>query len=188
MPESSEKELLKAWSELSRGFYEAAILESSLTASLRAKKIAFQSPGPNDNDPLLTAEQRFQCFVRKLAQVCDSRRGGSTVTSFVVLKGLEGPQYLFASNQRDEVELAQVASFITDLLELVNSYPVNLKHKPLIKQVLWKILLFNLPRVGAYIKKLSEALEDCLEDERRNPRQEGRFLTQACDRMYMTHD
>ena len=108
------------------------------------------------------------------------------MTSFVVLKGLEGPQYRFASNQRNEVQLAQVVSFATDLLELVNSYPVTLKHKPLIKQVLWKILLFNLPRVGAYIKKLREALEDCLEDERRNPRQKGRFLAQTGGCMYVT--
>jgi pantothenate kinase len=72
----------------------------------------------------------FQVFLCKLAQICD------TITGLVALKAANGPRYLFASNNRNEMQLQRTAKFLRDLLDYVGSNPDNLGDKPLQKQVL----------------------------------------------------
>jgi hypothetical protein len=107
-------------------------------------------------------------FLCKLALICDTTKGGTTVTSLVCLKGRKGPEYVLASNQRKEGELKDTVAFLSDLLDLVAeaekpaaTSKKSLIPKPLQKQVLWRILEFNAPRIGIYLKDLVSALEGC---------------------------
>jgi hypothetical protein len=110
-------------------------------------------------------------FLCKLALICDTTKGGTTVTSLVCLKGHKGPNYVLTSNQRKEGELKDTVAFLSDLLELVAkakkpeaTSPKSLIPKPLQKQVLWRILEFNAPRIGIYLNDLVSALERCRSD------------------------
>ncbi|KAF6823918.1 hypothetical protein CPLU01_11142 [Colletotrichum plurivorum] len=163
-PKPSHKQLL----------YEPIVLEHALKKSCRSQRDVFTEPSAADVDSFtISNTQAFHSFVDKLSQVCDNQRGGATVTSFAVLKGPNGPEYVFGSNQRTEADLAEVQEFIDDLLHFVGDNPSTLKPKPLTKQVLWRILLFNQLRLQFYLKSLVRHLEKCIEDcERRNAPEE----------------
>ncbi|EQB44671.1 hypothetical protein CGLO_16557 [Colletotrichum gloeosporioides Cg-14] len=147
-----------------RLFYEAVVLEYALQKACRRGRQVFNETQAVENDPLATDVQVFHCFVEKLAQVCDNERGGKMVTAFSVLKGLDGPQFVFASNDRNEDELMEVIEFVESLLTLVGSNPAGLAAKPLAKRVLWKILHFNLHRVQEYLGQLAKYLDACIVD------------------------
>ncbi|KAJ9156396.1 hypothetical protein NKR23_g1159 [Pleurostoma richardsiae] len=129
-----------------------------------------------ENDTLLSNAQAFRSFVNKLAQVCDNRQGGSTVTALVVLQGHGGPEFIIGSNQREEFDLADTQDFVQRLLELVAKNPLQLKRKPLLKRVLWSILLFNIPRVEAYLDYLLRYLGECIADCARQRLQDTEIL------------
>ncbi|KAH0438542.1 hypothetical protein CcaCcLH18_03249 [Colletotrichum camelliae] len=147
-----------------RLFYESVVLEYALQKACRRGRQVFNEIQAVENDPLATDVQIFHCFVEKLAQVCDNERGGKMVTAFSVLKGLDGPEFVFGSNERNEDELTDVQEFAESLLTMVGSNPAGLAAKPLAKRVLWKILHFNLPRVQEYLGKLVKYLDDCIAD------------------------
>ncbi|OHE97159.1 hypothetical protein CORC01_07600 [Colletotrichum orchidophilum] len=147
-----------------RLFYEPVVLEQALQVACRDGQEVFNGNPKVDNDSLATQAQVFRYFVEKLAQVCDNERGGKTVTSFAVLNSPEGPEFVFGSNDRDANELSETQQFAESLLTLVGQNPTGLKPKALAKQVLWKILLFNLPRVGIYLDKLGGYLHACIGD------------------------
>lgn len=115
--------------------------------------------------------EKFFC---KLAQICDTRKGGTTVTALVCLKGKKGPEYILAANKRKSGELKETTAFLSDLLEYVanppktsnskNSDSKNPNTKPLQKQVLWRILEHNIPRLEIYLKDLNSALKECISD------------------------
>jgi len=147
-----------------RLFYEAVALESALVSACRERRGGFDVVPPMENDTLLSNAQAFRSFVNKLAQVCDNRQGGSTVTALVVLQGHGGPEFIIGSNQREEFDLADTQDFVQRLLELVAKNPLQLKRKPLLKRVLWSILLFNIPRVEAYLDYLLRYLGECIAD------------------------
>ncbi|KAK1505495.1 hypothetical protein CABS01_00963 [Colletotrichum abscissum] len=149
-------------------FYEPIVLEQGLQVACRAGQDVFNGTPKVENDSLASQFQVFRSFVEKLAQVCDNERGGQTVTSFTVLEGEDGPEYVFGSNHRDADELSETQQFAEDLLTLVGKNPTGLKPKPLAKQVLWKILLFNLPRLDIYLNNVGKHLDACIDDcERR---------------------
>ncbi|KAF0318587.1 hypothetical protein GQ607_014138 [Colletotrichum asianum] len=147
-----------------RLFYESVVLEYALQQACRRGRQVFNEVQAVENDPLATDVQIFHCFVEKLAQVCDNERGGKMVTAFSVLKGPDGPEFVFGSNERNEDELTEVQEFAESLLTMVGSNPAGLATKPLAKQVLWKILHFNLPRVQEYLGKLVRYLDECIAD------------------------
>ncbi|KAI8221939.1 hypothetical protein K4K54_007297, partial [Colletotrichum sp. SAR 10_86] len=147
-----------------RLFYESVVLEYALQQACRRGRQVFNEVQAVENDPLATDVQIFHCFVEKLAQVCDNERGGKMVTAFSVLKGPDGPEFVFGSNERNEDELMEVQEFAESLLTMVGSNPAGLATKPLAKQVLWKILHFNLPRVQEYLGKLVRYLDECIAD------------------------
>ncbi|KXH32469.1 hypothetical protein CNYM01_01017 [Colletotrichum nymphaeae SA-01] len=156
-----------------RLFYEPIVLEYALQVACRAGQDVFNGTPKVENDSLATQAQVFRSFVEKLAQVCDNERGGKTVTSFTVLEGEDGPEFVFASNHRDADELSETQQFAEDTLTLVGKNPTGLKPRPLAKQVLWKILLFNLPRLGIYLDNVGRYLDACIDDCDRRDASEG---------------
>lgn len=158
--------------------YEPIVLEHALKQACRSQRDVFAEPSTIEVEPLTASNtQALHSFVDKLSQVCDNQRGGATVTSFAILKGANGPEYVFGSNQRTEAELREVREFIEDLLLFVGSNPEKLKPKPLTKKVLWKILLFNQPRLQFYLQKLVRNLDKCIKDCVRRNAPEGKGLT-----------
>ncbi|KXX75488.1 hypothetical protein MMYC01_208107, partial [Madurella mycetomatis] len=108
----------------------------------------------------------FHCFVNKLAQICDDRRGGDTVTAFAVLQP-GNVQYYFGCNGRNAAALESVRSYVADVLNLIGTAnPDDVKKAtrdsstPLFSHVLQKIVGFNRPRIERYISVLAKSVED----------------------------
>lgn len=154
-------------------FYQTVILECSLIESCRQNGKTAEHISSTGNDPLLSRSQAFEVFVNEVAQICDNTRGGSTITGVVILQGPEGPEYVFASNKVQPDGLQQTKCFLHDVFNLVAQNPGELAPKRLTKQVLWRILYFNLPRVGPYIYKLDRYLAECISDCQRRDSQDG---------------
>lgn len=115
----------------------------------------------NDNGD--NAEQTFKCFVYRLAQVCDNRRGhhGATVTSIAVLEEPEGIHYIVGANNRKD--LSDVEDFVKQLLNIIS----KLSGKPTFPirtEALWHILRFNKERIKYYLSATVAHLEKCLKD------------------------
>lgn len=123
------------------------------------KNITYTSGDP-DNYLDLTS---FQLFLCKLAQICDTMKGGDTITALVAQKAANGPAYLFASNNRKDMELEHTKNFLSDLLGFIGKNPNRLADKPLRKQVLWRILEFNFPRVDYYLKRILTSIGECID-------------------------
>lgn len=112
-----------------------------------------------------TEEQRFHQFVHKLAGVCDSTRGGKTVTSFAVLEHEDRFVYVFGCNQVCSLDLIKTQKFVTELLETLSGFHQldETAQGPVRRAVLEMILAFNMPRLDIYLKSLKGQLEECLE-------------------------
>ncbi|KAF4808772.1 hypothetical protein CGCSCA5_v011970 [Colletotrichum siamense] len=147
-----------------RLFYEPVVLEYALQIACRGGREVFNETPIMENDSLTSQKQAFHCFVDKLAQVCDNERGGKRVTAMAVLSGSDHTKFIFASNERNEDERAETHDFLHSLLTLVGKNPAGLKPKPLTKQVLWKILHFNMPRLNDYLNRLIKYLNKCIAD------------------------
>lgn len=139
-------------------------VEAAAKSIFKDKHGVFSSAPEAENEFLYTPESAFWSYVSKLAQVVDNKRGGDTVTSFVVLKDYEKTNFKFCSNQRDTVELEEAKVFVENLLTLIKDGSHGSSAKSLLKRVLWHILLFNIPRIAFYLKALTEALQHCIED------------------------
>ncbi|KAM5360951.1 hypothetical protein ACJZ2D_013405 [Fusarium nematophilum] len=137
------------------------ILLVAINEACKAKNHVSYSSGHTDHDSRLSDYQKFLC---KLTQICDIQKGGDTVTALTVLKGPQGPNYLFTSNNRKPMEFDQARDFLSELLDTVGRNPNRMNAKPLKKHVLWRILEFNFPRLEQYLKFLGAAIEDCIED------------------------
>ncbi|KAK2018752.1 hypothetical protein LZ32DRAFT_653523 [Colletotrichum eremochloae] len=131
-------------------FYLSSLF-GAVNESCRKMNNVTYSSGDSQGDRVLSPLQAFLC---KLAQVCDTEKGGDTITALVALKTDNGPEYLFASNSRKEAELEITRKFLADLLDFVGRNPVGLAEKALKKQVLWRILEFDFPRVDFYVKQI----------------------------------
>ena len=146
-------------------FYEPVVLEKALTTILRKHGVGFNATNSAHSDSHLSPEQGFQTFLNKIAQVCDSRPRGSTVTAFAVFRGPGGRAvYLFGSNCRTRTELIDTRRFIKSLLEFVGVNPKGLRHSALVRQALRDILSFNTQRVGTYLKAITKYLDICILD------------------------
>lgn len=156
--------------------YFAITLEVALTNVCKQNDANFDGSSFGESDTLMPQQHAFSCFVNKLAQVCDNRRRGKTITSFVVLQGDIGPVYVFGSNRRKDQELVETQAFVSSLLKLVGQNPTELGPKPLEKQVLWRILFFNLSRIEEYLDGVNKYLEKCMEDCQRKGSYEGKHL------------
>ncbi|KAK1977109.1 hypothetical protein LZ30DRAFT_753056 [Colletotrichum cereale] len=140
----------------------------------------------------------FQIFLCKLAQICDTEKGGDTITALVALKAANGPGYLFASNNRKAADLDSTRKFLGDLLDFVGRNPEDLAEKALKKMVLWRILEFNFPRVNYYLKRivasvvtrlrLIEANATFPHDMQSNPDARNKFLSNCETLIRAIHD
>jgi hypothetical protein len=153
--------------------YEAIVLEQALVEVCKARQADYHKP-PNQRSSSSSSNiEAFQGFLDKLAQVCDNQRGGKTVTAFSVLDDLDGVEYIFGSNDREHSERLKVQEFAESLLTLVGKSNSDLQGKGLKKKVLWKILLFNFPRIEAYLTTLLKVLDKCLAECRDQHLQAG---------------
>ena len=112
-----------------------------------------------------TEEQRFHQFVHKLAGVCDSTRGGKTVTSFAVLEHEDRFVYVFGCNQVCSLDLVKTQKFVTELLDTLSGFHQldEAARGPVRRAVLEMILAFNMPRLDIYLKSFKGQLKECLE-------------------------
>lgn len=117
------------------------------------------SSGSRCSDSRLTDYEKFTC---KMAQSLDIEKGGNSATALIVLKGLRGPEYVFAQNSRKPSELERAKAFLSNLIEYVGVNPDRLATRPLQKQVFSRILQFNFPRFEVYLDGFATALEACI--------------------------
>ncbi|KAG7042217.1 hypothetical protein JMJ77_0010318 [Colletotrichum scovillei] len=106
----------------------------------------------------------------KLAQLCDNRRGGDTVTAVAIIQLPDCLVYAFASNQRSPKEIKEAETFLLDLFEYLSQtsasssdFMEDATSKPA-SSILEKILAFNHERVQCYRIGLVQGLTKCIED------------------------
>ncbi|KAM0322571.1 hypothetical protein ACHAQA_009418 [Verticillium albo-atrum] len=138
-------------------FYEPLILLVALNLELRnAANYISPSEVCNTMDP----EELFKATINKLAMVCDSSRGGATVTAIWVSDNEAGQvEYHIASNQRKPAELVTLTTFVTTLLREVRA--VSSPYQA-IRTLLPRILNFDRPRINIYLEELRTQAQKCL--------------------------
>jgi hypothetical protein len=134
-------------------------LFTAVNKSCRQMNGITYASGDSDDGRVLSP---FETCLCKLAQICDTKKGGDTITSMVALKGDTGPIYLFAQNNRKEMELESTKNFLEGILTFVSTNPDGLSVKPMQKGVLWRILEFNFPRVKFYLNQVEIWIEKCI--------------------------
>ncbi|KAK3348746.1 hypothetical protein B0T25DRAFT_581840 [Lasiosphaeria hispida] len=113
-------------------------------------------------------KQIFYCFVNKLGQICDNKKGGDTVTAFAVLQpGVV--EYRFASNRRSRESLENVHIYITSILETLGKTSDSEISKAdyqslLFEKILRTVLGFNRQRVELYARTLAGELDFCIQN------------------------
>ncbi|KGQ05513.1 hypothetical protein BBAD15_g9260 [Beauveria bassiana D1-5] len=138
-----------------------SLLYEAVNETCRAGAEATYSSGVAGQEESLSDTETFLC---KLAQICDSQKGGDTITALACLTGRDGLEYIICSNSRQDSELNECVRFLTKLLNYVMTNPDELQAKALRKQVLWRILKFNIGRVSLYLKALFEMVQRCIND------------------------
>jgi hypothetical protein len=163
--------------KLDRRFYEAVALFRALHRACRQGRrlSALYSALDWDQRSVTSAEHHFQCFVNKLAQVCDSKRGGATVSSFAVTQTPDRIIYVFAANKGNASQLESTKSFVVSLLRLAASASLQSSQDKLTAHgtLLRKILQFNKGRVKTYLVCLVKNLGLCIEDCSRSGSEDG---------------
>ncbi|KAM3458995.1 hypothetical protein MY3296_000142 [Beauveria thailandica] len=138
-----------------------SLLYEAVNETCRAGTEAAYSSGVAGQEESLSDTETFLC---KLAQICDSQKGGDTITALACLTGRDGLEYILCSNSRQDSELNECVRFLTKLLNHVMMNPDKLQAKALRKQVLWRILKFNIGRVSLYLKALFVMVDMCIND------------------------
>lgn len=174
---SSSSEPVPLTPSLRKRFYEAVILLSCVTAAYikgRMTELAESEPSAPRS-----RKQSYFVFVNKLAQICDSKRGGDTVTAFAILQPND-VQYRFASNKRSAGDLKKVQTYITDILTILGKASNEDIRKaiwnrqiPIFSVILQKIIKFNRRRLVTYIKEIANHSGSCIEGARNETATEG---------------
>jgi len=143
---------------LTKRFYEATILLHVLnTACTNKPARALDSP----LDTTQSAEHMFQCFVNKLAQLCDNEKGGNTVTSFTVLQYPDHIEYRFTSNQRTTEALNDTKHFSISILHILRNTQ-GYKKSRVISDILLTSLSFGRSRVTTYLRGFRDQAALCI--------------------------
>ena len=163
---TNPSDLVPIPSSLTKRLYGPIILQHTLNDTYNAMPgvSSTSSPEPSiDND----SRDVFPCFVNKLAQICDCRHGGNTVTAVAILQ--PGTiEYRLTSNKRSAKEYADVKRYLTeDVLNVLRSIPQDgLDNADIIQQtwekILVRVLAFNCWRIRDYIKLLFENIGFCI--------------------------
>ncbi|EXM30552.1 OTT_1508-like deaminase [Fusarium oxysporum f. sp. vasinfectum] len=113
-----------------------------------------------------TEEERYHNFLHKLASICDSTKGGKTVTSIAILDEEEKYKYVFACNQISDRDLSDTRDLLTTVLTSLydfHTFPLD-KKNTVESEILKKILSFNSPRINCYLNALkAKNIVECLE-------------------------
>ncbi|KAK8126939.1 uncharacterized protein PG998_002698 [Apiospora kogelbergensis] len=144
--------------------YQPLVLEDAMNRVMRGHRDGAGESLGIPTDSMLASFEAHKCFTNKLAQILDKERGGRTVTALTILQSNRRPIYVIASNLRTKEELGEAQTFLKRLLGFVHDNPLELNPKPLFKKVLGRIILFNLPRIQAYLINLRRYLGTCIDD------------------------
>ncbi|KAI8290233.1 hypothetical protein K4K56_007242 [Colletotrichum sp. SAR 10_98] len=111
----------------------------------------------------------LECFINKLAQVCDNVPFGDTVTSVAItVHNYDGLLYILASNRQTAGGANQARDFVRRLLDDMGSASSDQvkddPHSPLFHKALRQILEFHDKRVQAYRDKLLKSATACIVD------------------------
>ena len=134
-------------------------------ALVGATKATAKLPQPDKPINMGNDEEVFQAFVNKLCHVCDSEKGGSTITSFLILQnGHREVHYWFASNRRSEKALESTAFFVRQLFRRIAQGPSQPDQQDTLrKNLLLDVALFNRSRITVYLNTLRNQLRECSE-------------------------
>lgn len=155
-------------------FYEPIILYEAL---IDAVKHTAKPPAPEPNINVEDPKQLFCAVVNKLGHVCDKKKGGDTVTSFVVLKDQRNPtraRFVFAANRQTDRELGVTAAYVRSLFQRLHLAPDDeVDQHDARSSLLYHILRFNRPRVSFYLRSLRSQAASCLESCQLTNTEEG---------------
>lgn len=161
----AEEEPVPLPSRVIHRFYEPIVLLSSLLGASKGKGMA-SSPPPDPAIDIQDAKQVFYAFVNKLSHVCDSSKGGGTVTSFMVLNGQHAPggvHYWFATNRQTNEQLENTLAFVNKLLRRLDQAPMGQEGQHTVRrELLSDVLQFNRPRISVYLQALQPQARECL--------------------------
>ncbi|KAL2757010.1 hypothetical protein ACRALDRAFT_2041545 [Sodiomyces alcalophilus JCM 7366] len=149
--------------KLKRRFYGPIILGVALKEIFRRDFDRTPNSVPDTHDG---AEQGYHQFVYRLAHICDSKQGGSTVTAIAVLEESDCIRYLVGSNERKAEELDEVKDYLTRVLNIVGKPDLSSIDKMMV--IVPAVIRFNLPRIKSYVNKLERALSLCIEHCKRD--------------------
>jgi hypothetical protein len=114
-----------------------------------------------------TPEEKFRIFVNKLAQICEYRPKGSTITACTVLVQTNGRiLYLFASNGRSPKEIRKTLEDVKSVLNMLRSSILSKERESddvLHDHLLRQVLSVNHVRITSYLVELTAQLQKCIE-------------------------
>ncbi|KAK3939036.1 hypothetical protein QBC46DRAFT_388932 [Diplogelasinospora grovesii] len=115
-----------------------------------------------------TPEEKFRIFVNKLAQICEYRPKGHTITACTVLVQTDGRiLYLFASNGRSSKEkIRKTLEDVKCVLNMLRSSILSEKRESddvLHDRLLRQVLSVNHVRITSYLVELTAQLQKCIE-------------------------
>lgn len=171
-PNPTPRALIPLRSKVCRRFYEPIVLLVALNKSCRHDA---SSPEVTDllPDTTRSPESAFQCFVNKLGHICDSERGGATVTAFGVLKLPNGTlQYRFGSNQLMGEYLDKARLYIIKVLDLLGQTATE-NLRSIDSQILRMALSYCSSRVSSYVRTVEAKLGCCIECCERDENSDG---------------
>ncbi|KAK4652786.1 hypothetical protein QC762_500070 [Podospora pseudocomata] len=130
------------------------------------------NPHTPDDDSIVTTPDDdralYRCFVNKIAQICDTKHGGDTVTSAMIVQPGQ-VEYWIASNSRTKKQMARVKNFLSDeILKVLGSMKgQDLEDEAKVKAVsdslLKKVIAFCRWRLYKYLRTLVDNIGLCLE-------------------------
>ena len=144
--------------KLAKRFYEPIVLLKVLNATYDKKP--YNAPDPS-SDMAQSPEHTFQWFVNTLAQLCDSEKGGKTVTAFTVMQYPDGIEYRFTSNQRDTEDFIRTQDFASSILHILGNMQ-GCEKQSVISNILRKSLSFSRSRVTVEVRILKARAEECI--------------------------
>ncbi|KAK4675228.1 hypothetical protein QC764_500070 [Podospora pseudoanserina] len=130
------------------------------------------NPHTPDDDSIVTTPDDdralYRCFVNKIAQICDTKHGGDTVTSAMIVQPGQ-VEYWIASNSRTKTQMAGVKKFLSDeILKVLGSMKgQDLEDEAKVKAVsdslLKKVIAYCRWRLYKYLRTLVDNIGLCLE-------------------------
>jgi hypothetical protein len=158
--ESNEQvDLIPIRLPLSARFYEPIALLESLNNTCRNAATRYHKiESINFTE---SRQDAFHCLLNKLAQVCDIKRGGTTVTSCVVEMLPSVCRFVFASNKRTDTEVCSAKAFVELLLTTIKS-SASSAGKFWSDDMAKQVFDFNKARISMYINHLDFFSEECL--------------------------